>query len=151
MGDTTVGRRGFTLIEIMIVVALIGAATAIVFPRAANQLRQQDVKNAAAALATMYNKARAVAIQRGSFTLLQGLDSGNLTVLAMNNLTGAWEYVGLAENLASRYGVTLSPSPYSYVWIDGRGLGWYTTTSIVISKPPFADTVQISQFGRVTR
>jgi type II secretory pathway pseudopilin PulG len=135
----------------MIVIAIIGAATAIAFPRAAAGLRQQDVRNASAALATMYNKARAIAMQRGSFTLLQGLDTGNLTILAMNNVTSSWEYVGVAENLAARYGVTLTPSPYTYVWIDGRGLGWYTETSVVVSKTPYADTVRISRFGRVTR
>ena len=58
-------RKGFTTIEMIIVVILIGVIAAIGFPRLRDGLEKQNVRSAKALIATMVATARGAAIQRG--------------------------------------------------------------------------------------
>src|SRR5256885_10990602 len=60
------GRKGFSLIEMMFVFVLAGVIMAIGFPRLRNGLEQQNIRNAKALLGTLAATARGAAVQRGS-------------------------------------------------------------------------------------
>ena len=57
-------RRGFTLLEIIIVLVIIGVASAIAYPKLGSSLTRQDVHAARISLSTMHAKAKASAASR---------------------------------------------------------------------------------------
>src|SRR5258706_13379402 len=59
------GRKGFSLIEMMFVFVLAGVIMAIGFPRLRNRLEKQNVRSSKALLATLVETARSTALQRG--------------------------------------------------------------------------------------
>src|SRR2546428_9313828 len=58
-------RSGFTTIEMIIVVAIIGIITLIGFPKIRQTLDKTNLRSARAAVGTLAGTARAAAIQRG--------------------------------------------------------------------------------------
>src|SRR2546422_10981986 len=58
-------RRGFTVIEMIIVVAIIGIIALIGFPKISKTLDKTNVRSARDAVGTLAGTARAAAIQRG--------------------------------------------------------------------------------------
>src|SRR5438067_13016706 len=64
-GGTCMKRSGFTTIEMVIVVVLIGLIAAIGFPKIRQSLDKANVRSARAAVGTLAATARAAAIQRG--------------------------------------------------------------------------------------
>lgn len=68
--------RGFTLIELMIVIALVAILTSLAVPGFSQFLSKRSVSAAAATLATDYRFARSEAIKRSSFvTVCRSTDS----------------------------------------------------------------------------
>lgn len=143
-------RRGFTLIELLIAVGLVAVLVAMAVPRVGTALIRQSVRSARGAVVTMHAKARGAAIQRGRRTNL--IFNGNtVLVLTRHPVTGALDTVGSAENLLSRYGVTVSTTRDTLSF-DPRGLGMESSnTTIAVRKGAFADTIVISALGRVQR
>lgn len=144
-------RRGFTLIEMLLTVALIGAIIVVSVPVLSKAFQQQRVLSAAAAVENMYVKARTIAMQRSSYTRIMGLQSGALTIYSLNPVTGSWEFVGQAENVASRYNVSITSAPFDYIWINHSGLGYFPEDTVTVWSGPDTVKLKISRFGRVTR
>ncbi len=143
--------QGFTLIEIVIVVVLMGAILAIALPRVADTFRKQRVQNAAAAVENIYVKARTIAMQRSSYTRIAGLQSGVLTIFTLNPVTGAWEFSGNTEDVGARYGVSINSAPYDQIWVNHLGLGYYAEDTVTISSGSDTVSLKISKYGRITR
>ena len=57
--------RGFTFIEVLIVMVLIGIIAALGIPRIRDAIQKNNVHGARAALGTLVAKARGAAVQRG--------------------------------------------------------------------------------------
>lgn len=74
-------RRGFTLIETMIVVVVVGILAAVAAPSMTDMFRTMRLSSAASALQVSLNLARSEAIKRGS--------DARVTVAA-NGAAGAW-------------------------------------------------------------
>src|SRR2546426_12646114 len=64
------GRKGFSLIEMMFVFVLAGVIMAIGFPRLRNSLEQQNIRSSKALLGTLAATARGTAGQRGCHAAL---------------------------------------------------------------------------------
>ena len=58
------GRKGFSLIEMMFVFVLAGVMMAIGFPRLRNSLEKQNIRSSKALLATLAATARGTAVAR---------------------------------------------------------------------------------------
>lgn len=143
-------RRGFTLIEILIVVVLLGAIMALAGPRLRTALVRQDVRSARDALVTMHATARAAAIQRGRYTALWIVGDTAL-VVAQHPVTAAFDTVVNPVNLRSRWGVTVTTTN-NWLVFDPRGLSATGgTTRIVVQRGVFQDAIEINPVGRVLR
>jgi len=145
-------RRGFTLLEIVVVLAIIGVASVMVYPKVGTVLTRQDVRGARSLVSTMHAKARASAVSRGRRTAL-AIVSGKLVIVSNHPVSGARDTVGTVVNVASRYGVafTVSPARDSLIF-DSRGLGTETSaTTIYVSKGGYTDSIAVSSLGRIQR
>lgn len=143
-------RRGFTLIEIMIVIVVSGLLFLIGLPRLRDAVMRNNVYQSRVAVSAMYARARAVSIEQGRLGYL--VRNGNrLAVLVRIAPTGAaWaDTVGVVENLNTRYGVTVTATDDT-IRFDPRGFGLNgTTESIAVNRGAIGDTVFISAFGRI--
>src|SRR6058998_1480085 len=104
------GRKGFSTIELIVVIILIGVIASIGFPRLPDGLEKQNVRSAKALIATLAATARGAAIQRGCpATLNMTADSVWVTACGVNPPAASVK-VGSKQFVASIYGVTLNPS-----------------------------------------
>ncbi len=142
-----INRRGFTLIEILLVIVLLGIMSAFALPRFADAVRKQNIRSARVALVGLCAQARATAIQRGSKTKFVLLNSV-ISIQSSNPVTNASQTVGNPVDLYGRYGVTVLPSSFSLEY-DPRGIGTAPQTSLQIAKGSDTTTVVISAAGRV--
>jgi len=147
-------ESGFSLIEILTVMIMIGIMAAMAFPRFGNTLTRQSVRGARNSIVTMHAKARASAISRGRRTAF-AIAGGRLAIKSGNPVTNADELVGLTiDTVTTRFDVTLTfnPTTRDSLIFDARGLGTETTTTtIIIAKSGYADTITIGPLGRIIR
>ncbi len=143
-------RRGFTLIEVLIVIGLVGVMAAFAVPRIGRTLARQSVRSARGAVETLHSKARAISIQRGRRAAL--VFNGDVAVIVSRHpVTGAVDTIGNPEDLHSRYGVTCTTSRDTLLF-DPRGVGMESgNTTISVQKGPYVEGIVISSLGRVLR
>jgi prepilin-type N-terminal cleavage/methylation domain-containing protein len=143
------GKRGFSFVEMMVVVALIGIMAAIGFPRIRDALLKQNVRSARAATQGLVVKTRAVAVARGCRATLHLASGGAMWVTACR-LTGAGlDTLGLIEQMGTRYNVSVTPSRDSLVY-DSRGLNSEFQQVVVrFSVSSLTDSTVINALGKV--
>src|SRR5438094_7908989 len=103
--------RGFTFIEVLIVMVLIGIIAALGIPRIRDAIQKNNVHAARAALATLVAKARGAAVQRGCKSAIH-FTSGSggtvwITACKVSN-SALTDTPGGIGQLAARYSVTLT-------------------------------------------
>jgi len=142
--------RGFTLIEMLIVVTLIGLLLAIGLPFFRTRTNNASVRGAMDAMSGMHAVAKAVAISRGRTARLV-LNSGASSVLVVVNKTSGTgvDTVGKVENFNSRFGITFTTSRDTMTFTP-RGIGSdLSGTIIILSKGGFSDTLLATAAGRL--
>ncbi|HEV8508832.1 MAG TPA: GspH/FimT family pseudopilin [Gemmatimonadales bacterium] len=144
-------RKGFSTIEMIIVVILIGLIAAIGFPRLRQGLEKQNVRSSKALIATMAATARGTAIQRGcSATLNLSGDSVWVSACGINPPAASVQ-VGTKKLVGREFNVTLSSSQASVVY-DPRGIATvFQPTTIRVIGPHYRDSVVINEVGKVKR
>ena len=153
MSQRVDSRWGFTLLEMIIALTLVGVMSAMVYPRVGTALSKQDVRAARDMVTTLHAKARANAVARGIRTAL-AVSGANCVIVSAHPATGALDTVGTAVDLGQRFGVSVSMSPGTRdsLIFDAREIGSETTSTYVyLSKGAFADTVLIGPLGRILR
>lgn len=148
------GRRGFSTIEMIIVVVLIGVIASIGFPRLRRGLEKQRIRNTKALVATMVATARGAAIQRGCTAAVNfAADSVWVTACGLvGNPPPLNQMVGTAKRVKADVNVTLSASQ-AQVSFDPRGMrtGLFQTTTVRVIGPTYQDSVVINELGKVKR
>ena len=147
------GRRGFSTIEMIIVVILIGIIASIGFPRLRRGLEKQRIRNTKALLSTMVATARATAIQRGcTATLNFAADSVWVTSCGLvGNPPPASQLVGTTKRVKSDVNITLSYTQ-STITYDPRGIRLlFQPTTVRVIGPTYRDSVMINELGKVKR
>jgi prepilin-type N-terminal cleavage/methylation domain-containing protein len=144
-------NRGFSFIEMLFVMILIGVIASLAIPRLRGSLEKQNIRSAKALLATLVATARGVAVQRGcSATLNMTVDSIWVTACGVNPPAASVQ-VGTKKLVGEEFKVTLSPSAASIVY-DPRGIQTqFQTTTVRIIGPTYRDSVIINQVGKVVR
>ena len=147
------GSAGFSLVEMLIVVVLIGMMSVFGFPKVVRVFDQTQVRGATQAVINKFNAARINARQSSRHTFL--IRSGNVLWIERaprmtNPAAGTRDTVGGFMNLREGWRTTASGS--TSVEIDPRGLTvgggpW----QLIITRNESRDTVNITGFGRVTR
>ena len=64
-------QRGFTLIELVVVVLIVGITAALATPTVVNQMRERRSRDTAQQVALLYSKARMRALARGAAVMVQ--------------------------------------------------------------------------------
>ena len=147
------GRKGFSTIEMIIVVILIGIIASIGFPRMRRGLEKQRIRNTKALLATMVATARGTAIQRGcTATLNLAADSVWVTSCGLTgNPPPTSQLVGTTKRVKADVNITLSYTQ-STITYDPRGMRLtFQPTTVRVIGPTYRDSVMINELGKVKR
>lgn len=147
------GRRGFTLIEVLIVVVIAGLMLRVALPYVQVGMAKANVTGALGAIASLHALARTSAVQKGRTAVLvvNHADGTALVLLRQTGSATAVDTVGGVVDLASRWGVTVSATSDSTVFTPlSIGTGSSNNT-IITQKGGFADTLVISAAGRLLR
>jgi prepilin-type N-terminal cleavage/methylation domain-containing protein len=147
-------RSGVTVIELVIVVALIGIITLIGFPKIRQSLDRTNLRSARDAVGTLAATARSAAIQRGCRGVLH-FTATPPTVWVTTACPAKVDTVSGVQDLKTRFNVTLSASRDS-VQYDPRGLsmdGFNSNTVVRLtgSVTTNQDSVMINPIGKVVR
>lgn len=141
-------RRGFSLIELLIVIVLIGALASFAFPLVRRGMEARRVSGARIAITTMNAKARAIAVQRSRVVRL--IVVGNeVRLVSLHPVTGAVTVIE-RRDLNNVYGVTVASTRDTLLY-DPRGLGLQNSaTTMTVTRPGgYADTVVINSLGGI--
>ncbi|MGE5091372.1 MAG: Tfp pilus assembly protein FimT/FimU [Bacillota bacterium] len=145
-------RAGFTLIEMLTVVVLIGAVVLMSWPLMRSAKYKSELRSARTSVASMYARARSAAVQYNRATIL-AFNGASAVVLATPRLQagGTVDTVGRVNNLGVGYGVTVASTNDS-LRVDPRGFGGNSgTVTVRLRKAEFTDSVVISGYGRLVQ
>ncbi|MFL5495599.1 MAG: Tfp pilus assembly protein FimT/FimU [Gemmatimonadales bacterium] len=150
-------RAGFSLIEMLIVVVVIGLMTLIALPRLADAFAQNNLNSTRAKVISLYSVARATASGSSRTTVLHV--AGNQAYVTasprMVPVAGSdIDTITKPESIYTEYGVTANvlPAGRDSILIDQSGLGRNgSNTTIILSKSGRADTITISQYGQIQK
>lgn len=151
-------RSGFTTIEMLIVIVLIGAVTVIMFPKIRQTLDKTSVRAARVDVTTYTALAKASAVRRGCSGVIHfsyGAQSA-VWVTACPRLApggGTVDTVASIDSLARRYSVSITSTSDS-LQFDPRGLEMNNVITVVRFTGNVAsntDSVVINPLGKVVR
>ena len=145
---------GFTLIELMVVVVVVGAMLAIGLPFYRDATRKSDVHGAMDVISVLHGLTKQTAVQRGRVARLVMDPSNGTMVVVATNLGGTGvDTVGRVQSIASRFGARFTTSPSrDTLTFTPRGLGVEASnTLIIVQKGNVYDTITVSSAGRLMR
>jgi Tfp pilus assembly protein FimT len=149
-------RYGFTLVETLVIVVILGLIVLIGFPKVSAAMARSDLQSARTTMINLVATARAAAVQSNRLTWIKFEDS-NAYVLARPRLAvgaGDADTVGTVHDLADQYKVAVSTGedPDS-IQFDPRGFGtdFGGSTSIILSRGYHYSAITIDGLGRVIK
>jgi prepilin-type N-terminal cleavage/methylation domain-containing protein len=146
-------RNGFTLVETLIVVVLLGLIVLIGFPKMSSAMARSDLRGARTTMINMVATARAASVQSNRLTWVK-FEGSTAHVLARPRQDGAVgaDTVGVVRDLSDQYGVTVAAGVDS-IQFDPRGFGagFGDTTAIVLTRAGHSSTITIDGLGRVRK
>jgi len=136
-------RFAFTLLEVVIVLALAGLLAALAVPRFSALRDSASVRAAMADLGAAFSAARQAAITRRTVVAVV-VDTASGAV-AVRSAAGTL----LRHELHAAYGIVLGCNRDSAVY-DARGLGYgLSNLTLTIRRGAIVDTLTMSRMGRV--
>lgn len=144
-------NSGFTVVELLWVIVIMGLMGAMGIPRIRGALQKQNVKSARVAGVAHIVKARAAAVQRGCRATVHVRSTGLIWVTACKTAGPGIDTLGSVDDLRERYGVTVSATRDS-IQFDPRGLSLGNQSGTVfVSNAVAADSIVINAVGRVVQ
>jgi prepilin-type N-terminal cleavage/methylation domain-containing protein len=146
--------KGFTLIETLLVIIILGVIVLIGFPKMSASMAQTNLRGARTTLINLLAKARTAATQTNRIALLKVEGNNAFVLLRPRKLPGAGDAdtLGAVERLGDSYGVTVTAAIDS-VRFDPRGLGagFGAGTTFLVSRNGHTETITVDGLGRVTK
>ena len=141
-------RRGFTLIEVLIVITIVGVLLGVVVPRYGAIAGAMQVHSAKQEIGALLAQGRATAIQTDQTVLV--VRSTN--VISLIGVSGTTSTIISQQDLGSQFGVTVSASRDTVTY-DSRGMviGNSATLKFVVTNGAVRDSVCLMALGKVTR
>jgi len=142
------GKRGFTLVEMMIVIAVLAIIAAIAAPNFQTYMAQRRLNGAARLVMTDLMDARMKAVSENNQFKVFFLDTHQYKVLDDENNNGTEDTgeTSVTKDIQSNYpGVTLSASAHPIFY--PRGTAWGTT--VTLTNTSGSKSVSVSTAGRV--
>lgn len=149
-------RAGFTLVETLLVVVVVGILTLMTYPRVNAAVTRSDIRGARTRVANMLATARTVATQSSRTARLQFEGNKVFVTASPRHTVGAGDRdtVGLVVDLNTVYGTTttLSGGTTEIVY-DPRGLasGFGGDVTITLARGGHSQALKIDMLGRVTK
>lgn len=152
--DGVRSRSGFTLIEALIVVVVLGLIMVIGYPKVGAAMAKTDLRSARTTVINLMATARAASVQTNRRTWIK-FEGNKAYVLARpRQMAGAGtaDTVGTVQDLSAQYGVTLATGADS-IQFDPRGFGANLgdTSSVTLSRNSHTETVTLDGLGRVIK
>jgi prepilin-type N-terminal cleavage/methylation domain-containing protein len=144
-------RRGFTLIETLVVIVVAGLMMAAGFPRLRQAMISTNLRSARNELAALHTQARAVAVERGRSSAIWINGNRAVVVVQLAVPVGATTHdtIGAVHNFMTEFGATLAATG-DPIGFDPRGVGTNSgTASLTLTKSSHTKTLTISPFGRL--
>ena len=139
-------RAGFSLIEMLIVITIMGLMLAVVMPNLREGLVMRDLQSARSALANMYARARVNALQtRKSSTV----HFSTTQVWVTAPLGAGVDTVGAVIDLTSAYGVSVDASAGSITVLPTGLANLGSTVTVKVTRSGKSDSVMVSGYGRL--
>lgn len=144
-------RRGFTMIEVLIAVAIVAILVAVVVPKIGEISAKAALRSARMELTTAFAAGRSAAFQKGkTATLTLASNTANVTVLSGLNANAVQVFGPIRFNSAFKVTVSAIASAPTTVFFDARGLVTPAVAGISkyqLVRGTYADTVCISAAG----
>ena len=136
-------RRGVTIVELLMTLAVLGVLSSIAVPRAATLVDRISVRGATQDVVLAIAAARAAATRRGAYaSFVADPRTGRLRVVSGGETL-------LERDVLRSRGVRLEASRESVTFAPG-GLGWgAANTTVIVSRGNRSDTIVMSRLGRV--
>lgn len=139
-------QAGFSLVEMMIAVAVMGLMLAIAMPRIRDTLIGRDVISARAAVANLYARARVNALQSRKITTIHF--SGSQVWITAPLGVGT-DTIGAVADLTNQFGVAIDASQPT-IAVSPTGLANLGVPVVVrVTRSGKSDSVTISGYGRL--
>lgn len=138
-------RFGFTILELITVMSIMSILAVIALPKFAETVRNSKVRSARNEVVSYFNRAHAVAIQRGQRTHVRVAGTRMSVVTVANGV----EETVLASDLYEGHGVSLSSTQSEFTY-DPRGFAQNIPGSgrLVVSRDSRSQSVCVTGFGK---
>ena len=131
-------QRGFTLVEAILVIVIMGVMVAVAMPRLQQATIKQSLRGSRNTLVGLYSQTRITAMQRGRpAELLAGV--------------GTHDTIGAVRDLYDEFGVTLL-SDQNTIVVNAKGLAQAgSEIKVKTMRGSYADSVLIGWYGRLRK
>lgn len=148
-------RRGFTLLEIVMALAIVGIMSLMALPRLTAITQRNSLNSARDRVITLYHVARNGAVSGGRATTLHLVDNKAwVTAAGRRNPCPVGpctiDTLGPLANLSEGFGVAMT-STNTAIGFDVRGLGSGAQTSVTLTRGSYTKSVAFSGYGKVIR
>lgn len=140
-------RSGFSLVEMMIAIALVGLLMAMAVPKIHDTVIKSEVRSARSAVASMYARARIYAVQQRKPAVVN-LNATSAWVTTPD-AGGGLDTVGAVVNLANSYGVAVTYNTATLRFLPTGLANVAAPITVRVSRGGKSDSVVVTGYGRL--